>query len=164
MILKQKEVYILNLAMNILTIKERFCRFGIMTTEEYQNSTYRLSSPEQPLVYNEETLDGDGLYTVFSGIGNSARYYKDMIVRYFKTNDKEDDFISVAIPVVYSSDCKNCKQCNIDTCKEIAYYQFYLIARDGTIAEDIDSKPKEGPKVLNCKTHNARYNGILSRE
>lgn len=138
MILKKNDVAILNLAMLILELRTRFVRYGIMTVEEYRNA--RTSSDEQPLVYSTDTLDEDGRYTIFSGFGVTNRYYEDVYVRYVKGDTRSEDFLEVAVPVVFEADCQHCPDCNVNACKEIGYYQLYLIGRDGTIDEDIDGE------------------------
>ncbi len=142
MIFNDKEIGILSLAMKILEIQSRFCRFGIMSSEEYMNS--RTYIQEQPLVYNPETLDDDGMYTIYAGYGNSERYYENIYVRYFKGATKDEDFIEVAVPVVLNEDC----QCY--DCKEPSHYQLYLISRDGSIAEDIDADEYEHECDCDC--------------
>lgn len=135
MILNNKDINILNFALKILEIRSRFVQFGIMSAEEYAERTDKNT---QPLVYSTETQDDDGMFTVFSGFGNTNRYYEDFFVRYFKSEDKQDDYIEIAVPVVFQEDCHNCQDGDCSECPEIGYYQLYLIDRDGTISEDID--------------------------
>lgn len=148
MMLNNRDINILNLAMKIMEIHSRFCRFGIVEAEEY-NAAHTLPM-SQALVYDANTLDDDGMFTVFSGFGNSGHYHEDFFVRYCKTEMPENDFIEIAVPIVSQEECCSCQDGNCNECTAIGYYQLYLIRRDGTIAKDIDVDETEDCKHCDC--------------
>lgn len=141
MILNNRDINILNLAMQILEIRSRFCQFGIMESEEY-NAMSSVPST-QTLVYDINTLDDDGMFTVFAGFGVSGRYHETFFVRYFKAETQENDFIEIAVPIVFQETCHNCQDGNCNECAEIRQYQLYHIRRDGLISENIDMDESE---------------------
>lgn len=133
------EINTLNLAMRILEIRARFCRYGIMTVEEYMNA--RVGDFEEPLVYDTNTLDEDGMYTIYAGYRGSslAKFFEDIYVRFYPGDTRNEDFIEVAVPVVDDCECPTCKTGKCEECDHIKYYQLYLIGRDGLISEDIET-------------------------
>lgn len=134
MILNNKDINILNLMMQIMEIRNRFAQFGIAPATEFNPKT----GVGQPLFYDQETLDDDGMYTVLKHLGGDNRYYTEFFVRYRAFENKADDFLEIAVPVVFEDDCKMCDDADCEDCSNIGYYQLYLIARDGSITEDID--------------------------
>ena len=135
MILSNKDINILNLTMQIMEIRNRFAQFGIVPASLFSNDK---PVQGQPLVYDPETLDDDGMYTILRHLAGDNRYYTDMYVRYRAFDNKADDFVEIAVPVVFEEDCKSCDGESCSECPTIGYYQLYLIGRDGSISEDVD--------------------------
>lgn len=149
--LTPNHIQVLNIAMRIMEIRTRFCQYGIMTIEEYQNA--HLSAMKQPLVYDPASLDDDAMFTVCAGYdGHKNLYFEDIHVRYLQGDTLSEDLIEVAVPVVLNEDCqmRHCAgKCN--ECPEIAYHQLYLIGRNGCIYEDTDMDGSEDHNLCcNC--------------
>lgn len=157
MIFNPNNINLLNVAMRIMEIRSRFCRYGIMTVEEYQNA--RVGIMEEPLLYDPMTLDEDGMYTIFAGYhGCQDKYFEDMYVRLFPGETREEDFIEIAIPVVFDESCHMCDDAVCAECSQIAYYQLYFIGRDGRISEDIESVEDEDCECCcECNDCNEKY-------
>lgn len=159
MIFNNHDINIVNLVMKILDIRSRFCQCGIMKAEDYVKAK---NAPTQTLVYNINSLDDDGMFTVFAGFGNSEYYHEDCFVRYFKAEKPEKDFIEIAIPIVSQEYCNSCQDGDCRECANIEYYQLYLIGRDGSISQDIESNELYDEEC--CSDNDFHYCGCCTQE
>lgn len=141
MIFNNRDINILHLVMQMMEIRSRFCQFGVVEAKEYDAA--QVPANAQPLVYDSNTLDEDGMFTVLSGLGNSGLYYEDFFVRYGTEKTTGNEMIEIAVPVASPEACSSCYDSNCAECAEIGHYQLYIIHRDGTISEETDMDAEE---------------------